>query len=135
MIVKKNHKGIEMATGIQLIMNERERQIEVEGFDSAHDDEHTGGELALAAALYATPVLLYEKIDYARGPAFSNSFPWDEWDKRPHFSGSDTENRGNMVGDPEYYTKEQRLDLLVKAGALIAAEIDRLQRIKEVCNG
>ncbi|MCK4817885.1 hypothetical protein KA005_19090 [bacterium] len=118
-----------MATGIQLIMNERNRQIEVEGFDGAHDDEHTCGELALAAALYAAPVLLYEKIDYARGPAFSNSFSWDRCDKRPHFSGSDPENRGNMVGDPEYYTKEQRLDLLVKAGALIAAEIDRLQRI------
>lgn len=120
-----------MKTGIQLITAERNRQIENEGFDSAHDDEHTSGELALAAALYATPVLLYQFHDeFASGPLFSNAFPWDEWDKRPHFGGSDPENYSNKVGDPEYYTKEQRLDLLVKAGALIAAEIDRLLRAK-----
>ena len=38
------------------------------------------------------------------------------------------DNRGNLVPDPATYTDEERIDLLTKAGALIAAEIDRLLR-------
>ena len=38
---------------IEDITAERKRQIEVEGWSSEHDDVHTGGEMALAAAAYA----------------------------------------------------------------------------------
>lgn len=37
-------------TVIDGIAAERQRQIDAEGFDAAHDDEHTDGELANAAA-------------------------------------------------------------------------------------
>ncbi len=38
-----------MKTGIELISEERQRQITDEGFDSDHDDMHSVGELADAA--------------------------------------------------------------------------------------
>lgn len=85
--------------GLRDIANERRRQIEVEGWTPAHDDAHSTGELARAAACYADPI--YEGRD--RAPA---KWPWaDEWWK----------------------PKNRRQDL-VRAGALINAEIDRLDR-------
>jgi hypothetical protein len=56
-----------MKTGIELIAEERKRQIEVEGWTAEHDDEHTDGELALAAVCYATPIKLYERLERALG--------------------------------------------------------------------
>ena len=91
-----------MKTGIELIAQERIRQIEVEGFDSAHDCEHTNGELAGAGACYA--LYFWSRTDAER------LFPWKDW-----FKPSETD----------------RIRNLVKAGALIAAEIDRLQFSEE----
>lgn len=119
-----------MKTGIELIKAERKRQIEKEGWTPDHDDEHGDGSLALVAALYAAPVRLYERLTYALGVEFHDPWPesWDPvWDKRTEY-GDDS---SNGVPDPETYTPEERLDLLVKAGALIAAEIDRLQRARK----
>jgi hypothetical protein len=94
-----------MKTGVERIAAERQRQIEAEGWTAAHDDEHEDGELALAAALYASPVPLYARH---RSGHHYDPWPWSEdWDKRGTTS---------------------RLRALEKAGALIAAEIDRLTR-------
>lgn len=82
------------------ILNERRRQIEVEGWTPEHDDEHEGGELAHAAACYA------------RGS--SSDWPWDmSWWK----PGRDYRRR------------------LVKAAALIIAEIERLDRLPATGGG
>ncbi len=119
-------------TGAELIAAERRRQLEQEGWDNEHDDEHTDGSLALAAVCYATPVRLYEQVNYAAGPSFCDPWPdsWsDGWDKR-YLYGERRTNPGNMPPDPATYTADERLDLLVKAGALLAAEIDRLLRAK-----
>lgn len=115
-----------MKTGIELIHSERLRQIEVEGWTPEHDDEHTDGNLALVAALYATPTILYGRHDFANSIEFKDPWPWeDRWDKRPH--------NGNVLlpSDSFHVNREDRLRQLVKAGALIAAEIDRIQRAKE----
>lgn len=94
-------------TGIELIAEERQRQITAEGWDAEHDSAHERGEIAMAAACYAT------LPDYRR---VSKSF----------------------VGRPEFWpfdsswwkpTPENRIRELQKAGALIAAEIDRLQKL------
>ncbi len=102
--------------GVMLIARERMRQIEKEGWTAEHDDKHVNGELAVAAACYAVAGLdgngeafevhrLY--TDHREGLA-EDAWPWDpEWDKREDHS---------------------HLRRLVIAGALIAAEIDRLQR-------
>ena len=40
--------------GIDRIAKERKRQVRLEWWPAQHDDEHRGGELAQAAACYAT---------------------------------------------------------------------------------
>lgn len=84
-----------------LIAAERRRQIEMEGWTPEHDDEEHGmGQLAAAAACYALPPDEDEPSD---PPKF---WPWGK----------------------EWWKPGDRVHELTKAGALIVAEIDRLQR-------
>lgn len=97
-------------TGIELIAQERERQISVEGWTSGHDDGYPNGELAIAAACYAIQAATYfldHKILLGKASRFIIQWwPWaDKWWK-PRDPARD----------------------LAKAGALIAAEIDRISR-------
>lgn len=98
-----------MKTGIQLIAQERLRQVTEEGFDFAHDDLCVNSDLAMAAAAYALP----ESVKYSDG---------SEW-----FSDRDE----LWIWELEWWkpTPDNRIKELAKAGALIAAEIDRLQRL------
>lgn len=107
--------------GAERIAAERRRQIEAEGWTPKHDDEHELGELADAAACYAaTDELLLRD----RRGRFADAWPWDsEWDKRPR----DDEDR---LVPAEKQPIEVRIRSLQKAGALIAAEIDRLLRLE-----
>ncbi len=92
--------------GAELIAAERARQISKEGWSSEHDDEHTEGEMIAASIAYA--VASHDQVigeTLPDGPP--KTWPWESvWWKRD--------------ADP--------IRNLVKAGALIAAEIDRLQR-------
>jgi hypothetical protein len=107
-------------TGAERIAAERARQVSEEGYDAAHDDEHNGGEIAMAAACYAAPELIYVRDDRANQVNFTDPWPWHpRYDARPH--------DGNVV-TPEHATRAERIRLLEKAGALVAAEIDRLLR-------
>lgn len=109
-----------MKSGIELIADERKRQVECEGWTAEHDDGHDGRELAWAAACYAAPEPVFQMYEHANGFTFQDPWPWDEeWDKRLH--------DGNCLvieHDPK-----KRIRLLTMAGALIAAEIDRLNRL------
>ena len=105
--------------GADRIKAERIRQNEDEGWSAAHDDTHRNGQLALAAACYAAPpgthlrVLTWrEKKGNPYGEfTAKDPWPWDRvWDKRPAPSCS----------------RRARIRALEKAGALVAAEIDRL---------
>ncbi len=82
------------------VLAERHRQITAEGWTPAHDDAHADEQLARAAACYALPQGDYEIPD---PPEF---WPWDAYWWKP--------------GD--------RRRELIKAGALILAEIERLDR-------
>ena len=95
-------------TGIELIAEERQRQIEVEGCTTEHDDSHGDGSLAMAASCYAVPSSLREYPTLATHPEL---WPWDTRWWKP--------------------TPNDRIRELVKAGALIAAEIERLQRMEK----
>ena len=98
-----------MKTGIELIADERKRQVEKEGWTNSHDDEYQDtGDLALAAACYALPHDKRHQIAVGDTVAPIH-WPWAVkwWKPSPHY----------------------RIKELTKAGALIAAEIDRLQRI------
>lgn len=106
---------------IDEIAAERKRQIEAEGWTLEHDDGHDEGEMAMAAACYATPELLYRKDDRANAVLFVDPWPWSEtYDRRP--------GTGNMVSHNRAQAPSKRRRQLVKAAALIVAEIERLDR-------
>ena len=122
-----------MESGVELIKKERERQIAAEGYDESHDDTHMYGELAIMAACYCAPIKIFTvNTQYTDRIEFVDPFPFEShYDKRRGY-GERKENPGNMLPEPENYTIEENRDLLIKAGALIAAEIDRLNRIEKM---
>lgn len=88
-----------MEGGIAAIAAERQRQMDVEGWTPEHDDAHDNREMVVAAVLYAMYPFQPKGLPW----------PWEKsWDKRAKH-------------DPQ-----KRLTV---AGALIAAELDRLQRL------
>ena len=106
-----------MKTGIELINEERERQKSVEGWTQEHDAEHCFGELANAAACYAMTDF-YKMRDVVSVECEDETvrqvpiiWPWNGSYWKP--------------------TPEDRIKELTKAGALIAAEIDRLLNEKQ----
>lgn len=100
-----------MKTGIELIAEERTRQVSKEGWTAGHDDHHRLCELSGAAMCYIeSAIFLEDGIPHSTVCDTPDDWPWDyEW-----WKPSDNPVRN-----------------LVKAGALIAAEIDRLQRQRE----
>lgn len=113
-------------TGAALIEQERARQISQEGWTPEHDDTHTGAEMAIAAACYASPVQIFNTHNAKRGIVFHDPFPWG----RVVHNGraSDDPDGWHTFTTEEAKAGKDRLRQLVIAGALIAAEIDRLQR-------
>lgn len=85
--------------GVQLIADERNRQISAEGWTSAHDDAYSKRELVRAAVAYALHGVNQSIVD-------DSFWPW-------HIA---------------WWKPSDNVRNLVKAGALIAAEIDRLLR-------
>lgn len=87
---------------------ERRRQIEAENFDASHDDMATRGQLAGAAACYALNTIDH----WAKDKGIAEFWPWEKVWWKP---------------------KDRRHDL-IRAAALLIAEIERLDRI-EVASG
>lgn len=107
-------------SAIEMIAAERSRQINSEGWTAEHDDEHDGGDLADAAACYADAASAI-----ARGAP-----PTDLHNIADDFSLYDGQH-GNLQWPWELEWLKLSPDPirnLVKAGALIVAEIERLQR-------
>lgn len=93
--------------GVTLIVKERGRQIEEEGWTAEHDNAFVDGQLSKAAATYILDVLEHG--------GHHPLWPWESSDFKP--------------------TPNDPIRQLVKAGALIAAEIDRLQRLTSLDMG
>lgn len=92
-----------MRTGVELIAAERQRQITTEGWTAEHDQKHDQGQLVDAAVCYLVPT---------DDDVHDWYWPWARSWWKP--------------------TPDDRIRELVKAGALIAAEIDRrLSLVKE----
>lgn len=98
--------------GAWRIATERERQVTVKNYSAKHDDRHIHGQLVQAASFYLEVALTAEMRDdaahYHRIPRAP--WPWPRDASRPD-------------DDP--------IHNLERAGALIAAEIDRLVRKAE----
>lgn len=105
---------------IDEIAAERRRQIEVEGWTPEHDDEHDDMSLAQAALAY-TAVALADRCERAVMDEFGDfgSIPFKFLDLWP-------KSWAAMWFKP----KSRRRDL-IRAGALILAEIERLDRATE----
>lgn len=104
-------------TGVELIAEERRRQIEIEGFSAEHDNRYDTGDLAMAGACYALNDHIYplgQTAENKNGVHMTIErkalWPWAKRWWKPA-----------LTNKPEARIRE-----LVKAGALIAAEIDRL---------
>ena len=92
--------------GVDMILEERLRQQQQEGYSIKKDANAGDGILAMAACCYAAPEPLYFYRLTLKGMVFGDPFPWAPvFDKRKIHS---------------------RLRKLQIAGALIAAEIDQL---------
>lgn len=114
-----------MFCGVDLIRLERERQIAQECWTPEHDDGHASGELALAAACYAAgrrQTHVRRMLNSARGMEDAG-YIYDYSTAKPEQLSWPWEAKWYKPG-------KNRIRALVKAGALIAAEIDRLQRAK-----
>jgi hypothetical protein len=104
-----------MSKAIEDVIAERRRQIDEEGWTPEHDDEHDGGELAAAGAAYAINAAdqLHPMSQGDGGNDQPIFWPWaPEWWK----------------------PKGPRRDL-VRAAALIIAEIEKLDRAEATADG
>jgi len=109
--------------GADRIAAERMRQIEEERWTPAHDEEHVHGELASAAVCYAMPQVLrkqavrYGIADVSGGRGECAVYGNERYLVPPEWPAA---------WHPSWWKPTDRITNLVKAGALIAAEIDRL---------
>ncbi|MEM1149211.1 MAG: hypothetical protein AAGI03_01440 [Pseudomonadota bacterium] len=95
-----------LSTAARDVLAERARQMFKEGWTPAHDDTHDTGEMSRAAACYA---LAATKDNHMTSDACGQkpvTWPWDS----------------------EWWKPSDRRRDLVKAGALILAELERLDR-------
>lgn len=104
------------ARAVADIVAERNRQRSREGWTEEHDDEHREGELAKAAACYAWAATLASDVrrvmasgSWSEAVILRRLWPW---------------------GRSWWKPKSPREDL-VKAAALIVAEIERIDRMAE----
>lgn len=108
-----------MKTGIELIAEERATHAG-RGYGYHHDEEHEDGSLADTAAIYACTHR--NDLDLHTGNYLSDLI-WGSY------------VTGIREGLPNWITKQpDRVTELIKAGALIAAEIDRLNNLKQLTN-
>lgn len=97
--------------GVTLIAIERQRQYTAEGYNAGTDDQYVHGEIGCAAVAY-----LLAGLEPSAGSTFLD-VAWEArswWPWPPEFFKPDPADRRRS---------------LVKAAALIAAEIDRINRI------
>ncbi|ESY21437.1 hypothetical protein [Mesorhizobium sp. LNJC391B00] len=98
----------DMSKALLDVMNERDRQWNEENFDPAHDDRYLNFELGKAAAAYLGEAIIK---DATRADHSKRDFPPGVWPWHRNW----------------WKPKDRRRDL-VRAGALIIAEIERLDR-------
>ncbi|WP_196491458.1 Lar family restriction alleviation protein [Burkholderia diffusa] len=98
------------------VRTERRRQVAEKGWTEDLDDAHACGEIAALAAYYAMPASVrdWPATDTGYGATFGQAMLPDGWSAK--------------IGD------ERRREL-VKAGALILAEIERLDRAAALAGG
>lgn len=105
-------------SALELIQQERQRQINKHGYAHEHDDKHTEGQLSDAAICYLIDDSVRDRYALYDGTDnFLDYFwPWNDKEHKP-------------AGFKP--TPNDRIRELSKAGALVLAEIERLQRLEQ----
>ncbi|ULR31670.1 hypothetical protein MJO48_02855 [Dickeya fangzhongdai] len=99
-----------VSLAVRDVIAERRRQITAEGWTPEHDNAYSGGELARAAACYAVMSVREEFLTEEEYAVTQKRLPFDwPW-------------------EPEWWKPTSSRRDLVKAGALILAEIERIDR-------
>lgn len=129
---------METSIGVDLIAQERQRQIEVEKFDLSHDEFYKNGELMGAAGCYVANALSkhLEEVAHTNQSPLAHFEVYDlgELDFQVN-SGDRGDRRIRKAGwidgwpwDAEWdkRKKHDKLRSLVIAGALIVAQIEKM---------
>ena len=102
------------------VLAERKRQIRQEGWTTDHDDTHDDGHMAKAAACYAYVSTLPKSVR-------------ESLEADPDFHGKNLViTKRIWPWDWKWWKPKTRRQDLVRAGALIVAEIERLDRAEDV---
>lgn len=107
-----------MKTGIELVAEERNRQIKVEGYTAEHDSQHKVSELISAAIAYANSAIAYAIFEENGG---ETSFECVEH--------TITELKKTFVWGTDAFKPKSCLSDVKRSAALLVAAIDRLQNI------
>lgn len=103
-----------MPTGLELIAKERARQVVEEGFDAAHDAKYKHLELVRAGVSYAcVPVI--------RGEGREQNIPAERVEEEIAIIPEEV-----WPWDVKWWKPGTDKQCLIKAGALIAAQLDKL---------
>lgn len=110
-LVRKPDGGVATynSDALRDVVQERIRQIDVESWDPSHDDSHDDGSLARAAGCYALadlPVDIAKEAFPYRFPGQPKAWPWHA----------------------DWWKPKTPRENLIRAGALIIAEIERIDR-------
>lgn len=100
---------------IDEIAAERRRQVDQEGWSPEHDDRHENGSIVLAAVAYAMASI----TDQAERAVMDE---FGDWESTPY------DILKFWPWDREWWKPKSRRRDLIRAAALIAAEIERLDR-------
>jgi len=103
---------VELTDAARDVLAERQRQVSVEGWTPEHDDEHRTGGMAVAAACYAA----WSMPSRPASEVVAVMWPWTGWSHQ-WFKPKDTRHN------------------LIRAGALLLAEIERLDRAAGIQSG
>lgn len=108
-------KASTLTAAVRDVLAERRRQVEVEGWTPEHDDTHSDGDLATAAGCYALVAGFPESTRplWTRRNRDGELTPWPNW-----------------PWDPSWWKPKSRRYDLIRAAALIVAEIERLDRLE-----
>lgn len=111
----------ELSKAMRDVIEERQRQVTAEGWTPEHDDAHANGEMARAAGCYAM-----EQLDDDYNDCFKAE--WIEHDAEGHPDSKWRWVPHKWPWHPRWWKPKNRRRNLVRAAALILAEIERLDR-------
>lgn len=135
-------------SGAEAIAAERQRQVEAEGWTPEHDDEYADGELVAAAECYLAAARIASGAErslesvrrvlehHGADPEQDRMYQQMRENSPREFYGWDEAPSGGMgpnwPWDVSWWKPTPDVEgNLVKAGALIAAELDRLARSRQ----